>query len=119
MIKARWYGDRAKQAARRGAVRGLSQWADDVLTQAQADTPVAVGRANAGYLRGTGQADVDAGALRAAVSFGSGDNIAVYVHERMDVRHTVGKAKFLEGAVNESKKSGPETVRREIKAALE
>ena len=67
-MSVKWYGDKAKAAARRGAVKGLTDWADEVYDASQEQVPVAVGRPDAGYLKATGQVDVDEGAL-SAVSY--------------------------------------------------
>ncbi len=119
-MSVKWHGEKAKADAKRGAVRGLEQWAGDVLEKAQAIVPVSR-FARGGYLRDTGKAEVDAGAVQAAVSFDSppGKHLAIYVHERMNVRHPDGKqAKFLEQPLNASRQSGPATMRREIAKEL-
>jgi hypothetical protein len=120
----RWYGEKVKAAAKRGAVRGLESWSGEVLEGSQRRVPVAPIRG--GFLHDSAKAQVDEGALRAAVSYaspparvdgratGSG-NLAVWVHENMRARHAAGKsAKYLEIPLNESRKTGPERVRREI-----
>lgn len=118
MTTLKWYGGKAKVRARIGAARGLKQWADDVLKDSQPQVPVAP--VGGGFLRDSGKSEVDAAALRAVVSYDSppGTHLAIWVHENMTAQHTVGNAKFLENPLNESKHSGPETVRREIKQAL-
>jgi len=123
----RWYGERVKAAVRKGAVRGLESWADEVLEGSQRRVPVAPIRG--GFLRDSAKTAVDENDLRAAVSYESpperadgrmgGASMAVYVHENMRARHTGGKsAKFLETALNETRRSGPERVRREIAREL-
>jgi hypothetical protein len=120
-VSVKWYGDKAKAAARRGAVKGLTEWADEVYEGSQEQVPVAVGRPDAGYLKATGKVDVDEGALRAAVSYDRSprvEHLAIWVHERMDQAHPHGKAKFLEDPLNQSKTSGPEKVARAIRKEL-
>jgi hypothetical protein len=119
----RWYGEKVKAAASRGAVRGLESWAGEVLEGSQRRVPVAPIRG--GFLHDSAKAQVDENALRAAVSYDSpplppdgrrvGASLSVYVHENMRARHASGKsAKFLELALNETRRSGPARVRREI-----
>ncbi len=125
-MSVRWHGERAKAAARRGAVRGLAAWADQVLEGSQRRVPVAPVRG--GFLRDSAKAQIDEGSLRAAVSYDSpptradgrsgGAPISVYVHENMHARHATGSAKFLEIPLNESRRSGPELVRRAIAEEL-
>lgn len=112
-----WHGDEVKDKVLKGAAAGLSQWAKDVGEAAQAETPVA--EAQGGFTRDSLVVDVDEEGLRAAVSFDSppGTHLAVWVHENMSYAHTTGKAKFLEDPLNDSKKSGPQTVAEAIKAA--
>ena len=65
----RWYGERVKAAARKGAVRGLESWADEVLEGSQRRVPVAPIRG--GFLRDSAKTAVDENDLRAAVSYES------------------------------------------------
>jgi hypothetical protein len=103
----------AKRLIARAAADALEEVADVVLEDAQADTPVA--EVGGGYLRDTGEVDVDRDACRATVSFGSppiasdgrhatGESVAAMVHEIKKYRHGTGHAKFLERAF---KKSAP------------
>jgi hypothetical protein len=122
----KWNGERAKAAARRGGLSGLKRWADDVFDASQEEVPVAPVRG--GFLRDSGQVSVDEGVGRAAVSYSGpparsdgrfgGADIAAIVHEDMGAQHSTGKAKYLEDPLNATKTSGPQTVAREIKAAL-
>ena len=120
-VKMNWYGDKAKSAARRGAVKGLTEWADEVYDASQEQVPVAVGRPDAGYLKTTGKVEVDEGALRAAISYDKSPRVAhlaIWTHERMDLSHPHGKSKYLENPLNESRTSGPEKVARAIREEL-
>ena len=118
-----WYGERVKAAARRGAVRGLESWAGEVLESSQRRVPIAPVRG--GFLHDSAKTQVDENDLRAAVSYDSppasadgrmgSASMSVYVHENMRARHTGGRSpKFLETALNESRRSGPQRVRHEI-----
>jgi hypothetical protein len=110
-VKVKWYGAKAKAAARRGAVNGLREWADDVLTASQAEVPISP-YSGGGFLKSTGNAEVDEGALRAAVSYDMGGNRAVFVHERTELQHTTGKAKFLEDAIRSMSGQVVDIIRR-------
>lgn len=120
-MSVKWYGDKAKAAARRGAVKGLTEWADEVYEGSQEQVPVAVGRPDAGYLKATGKVEVDEGALRAAISYDKSPRVAhlaIWTHERMELSHPHGKSKYLENPLNESRTSGPEKVARAIREEL-
>ena len=118
----------AKAAARRGGLRGLKQWGKDVL--AESDKLVPVAPVKGGFLRDSGAVDVDEARMRAVVSYSSPPKradgrapgsvpVAVFVHEDMTAHHAAGKsAKYLEIPANASRKTGPETVRREIAKEL-
>ena len=115
----KWYGEKAKLAVRRGAARGLREWAELVFKEADAIVPVAP--VKGGFLRDSGKVEVDEGALRAAISYDTppGMHLAIWVHEIMGRRHSSGKeAKFLEKPLNASKTKGQILVSREIKKVL-
>ena len=125
-MSIKWHGAKAKAAARRGAVNGLQAWADLVLDRSRAVVPVAPVRG--GLLRDSGKAEVDDGALRAAVSYDGpdvggdgrrgGGNLAVLVHENMQVTHAHGSAKYLENPLNASLTRGRWLVTHEIRKEL-
>lgn len=69
-----------------------------IMTDAKMRTPV-----DTGTLRASGMTTlVDKGSTpKVELSFGGAAGAyAIYVHERLDVYHPVGEAKFLENAVN-------------------
>ena len=121
-----WHGARAKVAARRGAVNGLQEWAQEVFDGSQKEVPVAP--VKGGYLRDSGKVDVDSIGLQAAVSYSgpptssdgrsAGTDVAVMVHEDLSASHSTGKAKYLESPLNASREIGQAIVAREIKKAL-
>lgn len=123
-----WHGQRAFDAARRGAVKGLKDWADEVYDVSQREVPVAP--TGGGHLKDSGRVDVDEGALQAAVSYEGGEptaqgrspvprvDVAILVHEATRFRHTIGKAKYLEDPLNATTKSGPEKVRAAISGEI-
>ncbi len=75
----------------------LNEIAEETMLDAKRRTPV-----DTGVLRDTGKVSRHATprALRAELSYGT--DYAVYVHERLNVRHKHGEPKFLERAVNET-----------------
>lgn len=88
--------------------------AEVVMTYAKQDTPVAVPeqysasayrRLTPGALRSSGQIQgpiIEGDKMMYKISFGNNTAYyAVYVHEIMSSKHSVGKAKYLESNVNE------------------
>lgn len=77
---------------RAAIVAGLRHAAEETRTYAQALTPK-----DRGHLRASAEVSVDPAALEAAISY----NVpyAVFVHERLELNHPVGEAKFLEKAL--------------------
>lgn len=102
----------------KGGAAGLKRWADDVLAATTPHVPVAP--VHGGFLRDSGTAEVDAEELLAAVSYDSppGTHDAIWVHENLRHKHTVGEAKFLENTLNGSRTTGPEAVAAEIREKL-
>lgn len=76
------------------AARALNVVAEETMTDAKQRTPV-----DTGTLRRSGKVHQPAtpDVLSAGLSFGT--DYAVYVHERTNLRHANGEAKFLEHAV--------------------
>lgn len=74
----------------------LFQEGEAIMSAAKKDTPVDTGR-----LRSTGHVTppkMNRGVIEVVMAFGT--DYAVFVHEILDRRHPVGKAKFLESNVN-------------------
>lgn len=82
-----------EQLPARAAV-GLNEVAEETMTDAKQHTPVKFGTLKRS---GTVHKHATAADLTAALSFGT--EYAVFVHERTELRHTVGEAKFLEHAL--------------------
>jgi hypothetical protein len=104
-VKMSWFGDKASAALHEGAREGLQAAADELLRLSQPEVPVSP-YAGGGFLRSTGATAVDPVGAEAAVFYnGPADTpgLPVFVHERMDVSHTTGHAKFLEGPLNANK----------------
>ena len=73
--------------------KALAEEAFDIFEESQAEVPVDTGRLlNSGVV----------GAMQGRVGYiiAYGTNYALPVHERVEVRHTVGKAKYLEDPFN-------------------
>lgn len=97
---------------RAGEQRGLAQAAEnDVLAEAKRNVPVDSGR-----LRDSGQVKPtpDGGV---AVTFGEGlpDDRAVVVHEKTELHHGSGEAKYLERAMAARRAQVAETIANEIR----
>lgn len=111
-LTIKWHGALAKASERRGAARGLMLGAEHVLEEAKRVVPI-----EESTLSSSGVASVDAGALRAAVSF---DTVyAVIQHEALDFAHDAGRtAKYLENPLNSQRSAVQSLIAREIDAAL-
>lgn len=93
-------------AAQHGMTKGLYQEAEKIMTAAKRQTPV-----DTGALRASGHVklpEATPDGLRVEMGFGGPAGVgnqgstnavavgyAIYVHERLDVHHRVGKARFL------------------------
>ena len=108
----KWYGAKVKAEERVGAARGLMLAAEHILEEATRIVPLLEGT-----LMRSGVASVDAGALRAAVSY---DTVyAVYQHEGLDFAHPNGRqAKYLEQPLNSERAKCAALIAREIKTSL-
>jgi len=76
------------------AARALNVIAEETMTDAKRRTPV-----DTGTLRRSGNVHQHATSRRLSAEMSFGTEYGVYVHERMDVHHPVGEAKFLERAI--------------------
>lgn len=101
-MEMKWWGDKAKGKASKGAARGLMFGSEHVLDQANRVVPVAQ---DGGTLLRSGVADIDESELTAAVSY---DTVyAARQHEELTWQHAPGKqAKYLEMPLNEAQQSG-------------
>lgn len=101
---------------RAGTVKGLTLSAEHVLTVSEPRVPL-----DEGTLKRSGQTDVDAGALRAAISYGSpgAEDYVLVQHEDVTLHHpSGGEAKFLESALLESAGEVGEIIAAQIRRAL-
>jgi hypothetical protein len=86
----------------------IHQEALAIMAQSKQEVPVDTGR-----LRQTGYVAKPRPTVRGPmVSMGYGTRYALPVHERLEVRHPVGKAKFLEDPVNAAKQGYTDRVAR-------
>ena len=106
---------RAYQKRVRGAVgKALHAEGQAIMREAKKEVPVDTGR-----LRQTGFVGraVD-GPKGPTVPIGFGTKYALPVHERLEVHHPVGKAKYLEDPVNRAKKGFPARIASRVKRML-
>ncbi len=99
------------------AGKALYAEAELIMTESKEQCPV-----DTGALRGTGHVeDPQASGGQVTVQMGYGGPAApyaVYVHERLDVRHRVGKAKFLEDPVKAAAPKLPARLTRRLKRVI-
>lgn len=94
----RWYGDKAKAAIRQGAEEGIRAIGEAVFEASQLQVPE-----DTSGLKESGELKVDEAALTAKIRYGQGlpDPRAVIAHEKLEIQHDVGSAKYLENPLNE------------------
>lgn len=104
-----WTGDAAAKAIRAATVRGLTLWAENLLTESRAIVPL-----DEATLERSGVASVDEGSLTAAVSYDT--PYAVRQHEDMTLRHPGGRqAKYLEKPFIETRMLAPKIIANQIR----
>lgn len=101
-----------------GFKTALREFAEDVLARSQALVPV-----NTGRLKSTGQVngpELKNGSLEVHIGYGDRRTAfyAAIVHERLDVRHPRGSAKYLEIPLNENLKQLDAALARVVETAL-
>lgn len=109
MSSLKWDGDKAKANAERGGSSGVQSAAEMLLQRTLPNTPK-----RSGELRGSGR--VAGAGLEASVAFTAPHAIAV--HERTDVRHAVGQAKFLERTLADEQRALLKALAAELHNAL-
>mgnify|MGYP000935691953 CR=1 FL=1 len=106
-------GDKAEFAMK----RALTTEAEKVMAIAKRLTPV-----DTGALRASGHVQrpvVDKNKIEVTLGFGgSAASYAIFVHERTELRHTVGQAKFLEQPVNEAARGLADRLAQELRREL-
>jgi hypothetical protein len=105
----------AEQRSKDAARKALDQFGEHVLGDAQQLTPVDTGALKAsGY---TEPVTVDAGG-EMAKPIGFNTSYAAAVHERLDVHHDQGQAKFLETAIRNNQPKLAPFIADRVKKAL-
>lgn len=106
-------GDRAEFAMK----RALTTEAEKVMAKAKRLTPV-----DTGALRASGHVQppvVRPGTIEVTLGFGGPSaSYAVFVHERTELNHTVGQAKYLEQPVNEAARGLADRLAAELRREL-
>lgn len=100
----------ARQRAEAAAVRAINRFGQAVLTNARERCPIEFGdlkRSATGL-----PAENDDGKITKVIGFS--ESYAAAVHERLDVHHPYGEAKFLENAMREMTPELAQYVRDEI-----
>ena len=97
MTTMRWDGAAAKSKVHRGAADGVAEAIRMLFDATQQAVPEATGA-----LRQSGKIVTEKDGLRAEIHYGEGlpDNRAIAVHERMDLHHGRGTAKYVENPMN-------------------
>lgn len=101
---------------RRGQIRGLAVAADRVADQSDENAPK-----DTRDLVQSRRIKVDEAAMRAEISYGKGldDPRAVINHEKTEIRHDNGGAKYLERAMASELPKVRAAIQAEIKKTLE
>lgn len=100
------------------AGRALFREAEAIMTSAKGRTPV-----DTGALQGSGHVelpDVDMTGAQVVLGFGgAAAPYAIFVHEDLTARHTVGEAKFLEKSVDEARRGMEQRLAADLRRELE
>jgi hypothetical protein len=92
-VTVKWHGAKAKAAVHSGAASGLRDAADDWFDATQRAVPV-----ETGALKRSGNLNVDEATLHADITYGGGlsRDYAGIIHEKLEIHHDNGSAKYLE-----------------------
>jgi hypothetical protein len=104
-----WYADKASRQVDTAAPEGLELAAEKLLAESRQRVPVATGE-----LKDSGKVVMQDGA--ASVVYDAPH--ALSVHERLDVRHPDGQAKYLEEPMNQFGDKLLQTLARVLDKAL-
>jgi len=111
MSNFRWRGDLARRIARQAAMQALHDGAEHILTESIDETPI-----DSGTLRRSGTVTDVPSEESVFVSFNT--PYAVKQHEDLSLRHTDGKAKYLEDPFNRNKERVIRLVSDQVRQAL-
>lgn len=112
-VRVHWYGDRVIEVEREAALRGLELCADLFVGRVKAATPVDTGRLVASV-----HAEVHAGDLRLEVHAGQGLDYAAIVHEKIEIHHPDGQAKYVEQPMREAGRAAGNIIAAQLRARL-
>ena len=104
----------AQGKARAAAKRGLAKFANHVIGESQALCPVDTGTLAASGTVG----DLEESGEKLSITIGHNTTYAAAVHERLDVHHPQGQAKYLETAVRNNVPKAAEFIANEVRNAL-
>jgi hypothetical protein len=92
-VSMKWNGAAAKRAVRAGGADGLKAVSESIFAESQREVPV-----QTGALKRSGKLIIDEEHLTAEISYGEGlpDARAAIIHEKLEIHHPDGKAKYLE-----------------------
>jgi hypothetical protein len=110
-IETEWNGDRADDAARRGAARGLGLAAEHVRGVSVDRAPL-----DTAALRNSATASHDPESLTAAVSYDTA--YAARQHEELTWQHRTGGPKYLESALASERDTVARLIQAQIRKAL-
>ncbi len=110
---AKWYGDKAKAAVREGGAEGVEAGARLVFEATQRAVPV-----DTGALKRSGK--ITAHGLHAEITYGEGlpDARAVIIHEKLDIHHDKGTAKYLENPTTASARRVEDVIAEAVRRKL-
>lgn len=115
MSRVTWRGAQALAAMRAGAAAGLQAAGKMVFDASQERVPQ-----DTSELKESGKLEVDEAQLRAEISYGEGlpDPRAVISHEKLEIQHDDGTAKYLENPMTEMAGEVGEVVAASIRKNL-
>lgn len=95
------------------AAIALNEVAEETMTDSKEHTPVEFG-----VLKGSGHVFQHATPARMEAKLAYGTEYAIYVHERTELRHEVGEAKFLENALNRTSSTIAKRITSKMRAIM-
>ena len=107
--------DKVVPAVEDAVVRAIRNWAEPMMAESNAEAPK-----DTGYMVSTSyieQPEVSNGQISAEMGYRA--DYAIYPHERLELHHPVGKAKFLEDPMNRNAPKLLTDVSKEIQADIE
>ncbi len=114
-VRVEWHGEKAKAAVHTGAASGLHDAANDLFDATQRAVPVLTGA-----LKASGNLDVDPSTLHADITYGDGlpRDYAGIIHEKLEIHHAHGSAKFVENPTTAAARKFDATIAASIRRRL-